>query len=1022
MRLRRKSYRNDDDEDPRGEELAAVNDRLDELTRHIERIAEATVAGRAAQPAREPRRDEREQRGPDHVTEALARLDRRLDQIITDTRATAEAERRAAIEAERRAVRMAPPPPAYTPPPPAYTPAPPATPPGPAGWAAEISARQRALEGGPQAAAAAAAPQWRQPQPQAPAPDLSGLEQHLRQITSQIASLHQPYEDALTALRGDLAEIARALTEAMPRQAIEQLESEVRTLAQRVDRSKQGGGVDPHALAPLEQGLAEIREALRHLMPAENLAGFEEVVRGLSHKIDQIASASHDPGAFQQIEHAIHSMRGVVQNIASDGALSQLAAEVHGLSQRVEHAAAAAAANTGSDALAKLEIRLAALMESGRSVPPELEQAIHELSARIDQMQTRQDQRAQLSHSDQLVLGGLEDRIVKLAEKLDASDQRLNNLASMERGIADLLVMLEEMRNGSRGPRVGAPAAETPAPKPEPEPVPPLAIAPPAPPPAPPQAPQHHLPPVHHLEAPPPPDKVFSTIPAAAQPMARQAAPQPQERKPLNPNLPPDTPLEPGVGMPYVKPGSPAARIAASEAALGSARPAATSNGGAAAARAAARNAKSSFVDTPVIPSKNAKFKKAGGWFTKSPKKKKPVEPIPALEIKPEPVRAPEIPPPVAPYAADGTDAPKKTIGQHIKTLLIAASVVAIVLGVVQTAINLMSSDETPSASAPGENLNINTAPSIIPPSVNPPGTTPSAPSVPSRPMPTPEGTVPPPDDGTTNSIRQQQSSFFDPRTVVQPKATPPAPPPADVTGSIPRHTPRTPTLADGLPQTIAGPLRAGIAAQDPAAEYELAVRYSEGRGVTQSAEESVRWLDRAAKAGFVPAQFRLASAMEKGDGIKRDMQGARRLYTAAAEKGHAKAMHNLAVLYAEGIDGKPDYRMAAQWFRKAASLGVADSQFNLAILYARGIGTEPNLAESYKWFALAAAKGDKDAEKKRDEVGARLDQKNLTAARLAAQTFTPEPEAEDATNLKVPAGGWDRPAVAGAKPKQRTP
>ena len=42
--------------------------------------------------------------------------------------------------------------------------------------------------------------------------------------------------------------------------------------------------------------------------------------------------------------------------------------------------------------------------------------------------------------------------------------------------------------------------------------------------------------------------------------------------------------------------------------------------------------------------------------------------------------------------------------------------------------------------------------------------------------------------------------------------------------------------------------------------------------------------------------------------------------------------------------------------------------------------------------------------------------------ARLAAQTFTPEPEAEDATNLKVPAGGWDRPAVAGAKPKQRTP
>lgn len=1013
MRQKRRSYRDDDDEDSLGEDLAAVNDRLDDLTRQLERIAEATVASRVAPPpVREPRRDEqrdlREHRAPDHVTEALARLDRRLDQIITDTRATAEAERRAAIEAERRAVRMAPPPqPAYTPPP-----APPALPPGPAGWAAEISARQRALDGGSQTAAAAPAPQWRQPQ--ARVPDLSGLEQHLRQITSQIASLHQPYEDALTALRSDLAEVARALTEAMPRRAIEQLESEVRTLAQRVDRSKQGGA-DPHALAALEQGIAEIREALRHLMPAENLAGFEEVVRGLSHKIDQISSTAHDPGAFQQIEHAIHSMRTVVQNVASDGALAQLAAEVHGLSQRVEHAAAAAAQNTGSDALAKLEMRLGALMESGRSVPPELEESIRSLSERIDRMQTSQDQRAQLSPSDQLVLGALEDRIVKLAEKLDASDQRLNNIASMERGIADLLVMLEEMRNGSRGPRVGAaPVAEAPAPKPEPAGVEPPAIA-LSPPPAP-----AHLPPVHHLEAPRPPEKVFSTIPAAAPtPAPQQAQPQrPQDRKPIDPNLPPDTPLEPGAGMPRIKPGSPAARIAASEAALGSAKPTAASSGGAAAARAAARNARSSFVDTPVIPPKSAKFKKAGGWFTKSPKKKKPVEPLPALDIKSEPPRAPEIPPPVPPIMADADPAPKKTIGQHIKTLLIAASVVIIVLGAVQTAINLMSSDEaaTPTASAPQENLNVNTAPSV-----NPPSTTPSAPS---RPMPTPEGTVPPQDDnGTTNSIsRQQQSSFFDPRTVVQPKPQQQPQPSADVTGSIPRHTPRTATPADGLPQTITGALRAGIAAQDPAAEYELAIRYAEGRGVTQSAEESVRWLDRSAKAGFVPAEFRLASAMEKGDGIKRDIQGARRLYMAAAEKGHAKAMHNLAVLYAEGIDGKPDYRTAAQWFRKAASRGVADSQFNLAILYARGIGTEPNLAESYRWFALAAAKGDQDAAKKRDEVGARLDQKTLTAARLAAQTFTAEPEPDEATNLKVPAGGWDRPAVANAKSKQRAP
>ena len=234
---------------------------------------------------------------------------------------------------------------------------------------------------------------------------------------------------------------------------------------------------------------------------------------------------------------------------------AQLAAEVHNLAQHVEHAAVTAAQNNGGDALAKLEMRLSALIDGGRSVPPELQEAIHSLSERIDRMQAAPG--SQLSHSDQLVLAGLEDRIVKLAEKLDASDQRLNNLASMERGIADLLVMLEEMRNGSRGLRANAvPAEEAPVPQPAPPPPAPVAVAPPAP------LPQQHLPPVHHLEAPKAPDHVFSSIPAApaAQPVAKQAPPRPQDRTPIDANLPPDTPLEPGAGMPRIKPGSPAAR------------------------------------------------------------------------------------------------------------------------------------------------------------------------------------------------------------------------------------------------------------------------------------------------------------------------------------------------------------------------------------------------------------------------------------------------------------------------------
>src|SRR5262249_34293128 len=147
------------------------------------------------------------------------------------------------------------------------------------------------------------------------------------------------------------------------------------------------------------------------------------------------------------------------------------------------------------------------------------------------------------------------------------------------------------------------------------------------------------------------------------------------------------------------------------------------------------------------------------------------------------------------------------------------------------------------------------------------------------------------------------------------------------------------------------------------------------------------------------------------------------RFYLAAGEAGHAKALHNLAVLYAEGIDGKPDYQTAARWFRKAADYGVADSQYNLAVLYTRGIGVEQNLAEAYRWFALAAREGDAESAKKRDEVGARLDQQTLKAAAQATQGWTPDPQPETAVQVKTPSGGWSEGAGSSAvAPVQRKP
>jgi localization factor PodJL len=1044
VRQKRRSYReSEDDEDGNGDDIAAVNDRLDALTRQLERMAQPNVAPPPAPPvapvALPPAPSDMR---ADRVSDALARLDRRLDQVIAEGRAAAS---------EHRA-RYTPPPapplaaPAYVPAPPpmaapVYAPAPQpqaAANRGPAHWAAQISARQRMLEGG--TAAAPAAPAAVAPPVAVAAPaawsggsDFSGLQHQLHQLNTQISTLHQPYENAFIALRSDLAEIGRHLTEAMPRRAIEALEGEVRALAERVDRTR-AAGADGAALGALERELAEVRQALRGLTPAENLAGFEDAVRGLYQKIDQLAasgqSAQGDPMAFKQLEQAVVSLRGVVSNVASDGALEQLAAEVRGLGSQFERATQ----DSSNEALGRLEQRISSLMESGRTVPPELEGAIRELSERFDRMQ--------MSQGDHMALGALEDRIAKLSEKLDTSDARLGHLEAIERGLADLLVYLEEMRSSSpRGlrapPSEPAPAPPTapprptiepPAPMPMPAPMQsPLDMIPELPPPAP--APVRMAPPAPQLQPLAPRSAPVEVEPLPPPESARQMVPKQMprgpQRQPIDPNLPPDTPLEPGSGAPRMKPGSAAARIAASEAALSNIRSLNPDTGSKSSAITAARNAaKAAYLDTPVkVPKAHGRktpkwlkspFKKAAKELPAEPRIQAPplaptLPPVPTSMPTPMPPSMP-LPPPIE-DDADAAPSRGRSILKIMKTLLIAASVAIIVVGVAQTAMEFLFPD------APS-------SPTALPPkdqSQSPATSQPQVPAtVPSRPMPSPDGTVPAPPPGSdprsTNSI-DRTSSFFDPSTVIKLP---------DVTGSISRRPaqPKAPAPAgspniEALPNSLSPALRAAIAASDPGAQYELGARYAEGRGVAQSMTEAASWLQRAADAGFAPAQFRLASLNEKGEGVRKDVQAARRLYLAAAAKGHAKAMHNLAVLYAEGIDGKPDYKAASEWFRKAASYGVTDSEYNLAILYARGIGVAVNLPESYRWFSLAAASGDADAAKKRDEVAARLDAKTIAAAKLSVLGFVPEHEPDEATNLKAPPGGWDHMPAAPARPKR---
>ena len=97
---------------------------------------------------------------------------------------------------------------------------------------------------------------------------------------------------------------------------MESLEFEIKKLGRRLDDSRQTGG-DLSALAVIEGGLAEVRDGLRALTPAEELVGFGDAVAVLTQKVDAIV-AKNDSGAIEQLRITLGDLRHAVSHVASD--------------------------------------------------------------------------------------------------------------------------------------------------------------------------------------------------------------------------------------------------------------------------------------------------------------------------------------------------------------------------------------------------------------------------------------------------------------------------------------------------------------------------------------------------------------------------------------------------------------------------------------------------------------------------------------------------------------------------------
>ncbi|MFM9850311.1 MAG: hypothetical protein ACKVP3_24525 [Hyphomicrobiaceae bacterium] len=199
------------------------------------------------------------------------------------------------------------------------------------------------------------------------------------------------------------------------------------------------------------------------------------------------------------------------------------------------------------------------------------------------------------------------------------------------------------------------------------------------------------------------------------------------------------------------------------------------------------------------------------------------------------------------------------------------------------------------------------------------------------------------------------------------------------------------------MPPITIGPqsLRIAAAKGDPSAQFDVAARFAEGKGVKQDFAQAAVWYQRAATQGLAAAQYRLAALYERGLGVAADAARARVWYKRAAEQGNLKAMHNMAVLSVGKDSTTSDYETAAKWFTQAAEHGVTDSQYNLAVLLESGLGVAKDLTVAYRWYALAARGGDKEAARRMDRMKDKISLAMIKT--IEAEVAAWRPQASDA-------------------------
>ena len=104
--------------------------------------------------------------------------------------------------------------------------------------------------------------------------------------------------------------------------------------------------------------------------------------------------------------------------------------------------------------------------------------------------------------------------------------------------------------------------------------------------------------------------------------------------------------------------------------------------------------------------------------------------------------------------------------------------------------------------------------------------------------------------------------------------------------------------------------------------------------------------------------EYEQALAYTFGDGVSQNDRTAFNLFYEAAEKGYLLAQYKVGVAFAYGEGVRQDQKKAAEWYLKAAEKGYTIAQRNLATMYLDGKGVEQNKVQALAWYQVVANTG----------------------------------------------------------------